>query len=169
MTQIAIYPGSFDPVTNGHLDIIERSSKIFEHVIVAVFMNPFKKPLFTTAERVEMLKEAVKDYPNVSVDHFNGLLIDYVDQKNARIIIRGIRAVSDFEGEFQNASMNKKLNPSIETLILMSSNEHAFLSSTAVKEAALFGGCIRGLVPPGVNSRMIERVKEMKSQLLIEK
>ncbi len=169
MTQIAIYPGSFDPVTNGHLDIIKRSSNIFEHVIVAVFKNPFKTPLFTTAERVEMLHEAVKDYPNVSVDHFNGLLIDYVEQKKAKIIVRGIRAVSDFEGEFQNASMNKKLNPSIETLILMSSNEHAFLSSSAVKEAALFGGCIRGLVPPGVDKRMVERAKEMKNQLFVNK
>ncbi|AZR72868.1 pantetheine-phosphate adenylyltransferase [Anoxybacter fermentans] len=162
MKQIAIYPGSFDPVTNGHLDIIERSSKIFEHIIVAVFCNPFKEPMFTMEERVEMLKEATKKFKNVSVDSFDGLLVDYAKQKNARIIIRGIRAVSDFEGEFQKASMNKKLDPNIETLILMSSNEHAFLSSSVVKEAALFGGCIRGLVPPNVQERMIQRIKEIR-------
>lgn len=116
MNQIAIYSGSFDPVTNGHLDIIERSSKIFEHVIVAVFCNPYKQPMFTMEERVELLRDAVKAFPNVSVDSFGGLLIDYAQQQGASVIVRGIRAISDFEGEFQKASMNKKLDPSIETL-----------------------------------------------------
>ncbi len=164
--QVAIYAGSFDPITNGHLDIIERSSKIFENVIVAVFCNPFKEPLFSMEERVKMLEEAVKDFSNVSVDAFEGLLIDYVKQKKAKVIIRGIRAVSDFEGEFQKASINKKMAPEIETLILMSSNEHAFLSSSLVKEAALFGGCIRGLVPSYVEAKMFHRIKEIKEKRL---
>lgn len=162
MKQIAIYPGSFDPLTNGHLDIIERSSKIFEEIIVAVFCNPFKKPMFTMEERVKMLKEATNNIPNIIVDSFDGLLIKYAREHNAKIIIRGIRAVSDFEGEFKNASMNKKLDPNIETLVLMSSNEHAFISSSAVKEAALFGGCIEGLVPTNVQIEMVKRVAEIK-------
>lgn len=166
MTQIAIYPGSFDPITNGHLDIIERSSKIFEHVIVAVFCNPFKEPMFSMEERVEMLHETTKNFSNISIDSFDGLLIDYTKQKKAKIIIRGIRAISDFEGEFQKASMNKKLDQNIETLILMSSNEHAFLSSTAVKEAALFGGCIAGLVPPYVQKKLLRRIKEINEKRL---
>lgn len=166
MTQIAIYPGSFDPITNGHLDIIERSSKIFEHVIVAVFCNPFKEPMFSMEERVEMLHETTKNFSNISIDSFDGLLIDYTKQKKAKIIIRGIRAISDFEGEFQKASMNKKLDQNIETLILMSSNEHAFLSSTAVKEAALFGGCIAGLVPPYVQKKLLLRIQEIKEKRL---
>lgn len=159
--QIAIYAGSFDPFTNGHLDIVERSAKIFEHVIVAVFCNPYKTPMFTMEERVEMLKEAIK-LPNVSVDSFDGLLIDYAHKKNAQVIVRGIRAVSDFEGEFQKASMNRKLAPDVETMVLMSSNEHAFLSSSAVKEAALFGGCIKGLVPDNVLKMVLKRVGEMR-------
>lgn len=166
MEQIAIYPGSFDPVTNGHLDIIQRSSKIFEKVVVAVFCNPFKDPMFTMEERVEMLEEATKDFDNVTIDAFEGLLVDYAKQEGAQVIVRGIRAVSDFEGEFQKASMNKKLEPEIETLILMSSNEHAFLSSSAVKEAALFGGCIKGLVPPNVQQMVVKRVKEYKDKKL---
>lgn len=164
MNQIAIYSGSFDPVTNGHLDIIERSSKIFEHVVVAVFCNPYKQPMFTMEERVELLRDAVKTFPNVSVDSFGGLLIDYAQQKGASVIVRGIRAISDFEGEFQKASMNKKLDPSIETLFLMSSTEHTFLSSSIVKEAAMFGGCIKGLVPENVQKAMIKRIREMKGQ-----
>lgn len=166
MKQIAIYPGSFDPITNGHLDIIERSSKIFNQVIVAVFCYPFKEPMFSMEERVEMLHEATKNFTNITIDSFDGLLIDYANQKKAQIIIRGIRAISDFEGEFQRASMNKKLDENIETLILMSSNEHAFLSSTAVKEAALFGGCIAGLVPPYVQKKLIRRVNEIKTKRL---
>ena len=164
--QIAVYAGSFDPVTNGHIDIIQRSARIFEHVIVAVFHNPYKKPMFTMEERVEMLKESIT-LPNVSVDCFEGLLIDYARQKSANVIVRGIRAVSDFEGEFQKASMNKKMNPDIETIVLMSSNEHAFLSSSVVKEAALFGGCIKGLVPDNVLKMMISRVQEIKTGSLL--
>lgn len=166
MTQIAIYPGSFDPMTIGHLDIVERSSKIFDEVIVAVFCNPYKKPLFTMEERVAMIQEAVKHLPNVKVDGFDGLLIDYAREKKAGVIIRGIRAVSDFEGEFQKASMNKKMAPDIETIILMSSIQHAYLSSSAVKEAALFGGCIEGLVPDNVLKPMIKRGKELKTKEL---
>lgn len=163
MNQIAIYSGSFDPVTNGHLDIIERSSKIFEHVIVAVFCNPYKQPMFTMEERVELLRDAVKAFPNVTVDSFGGLLIDYAQQKGASVIVRGIRAISDFEGEFQKASMNKKLDPTIETIFLMSSTEHTFLSSSIVKEAAMFGGCIKGLVPDHVQKAMVKRIRELKS------
>lgn len=166
MEQIAIYPGSFDPMTIGHLDIVERSSKIFDQVIVAVFCNPYKKPLFSMQERVTMIQEAVKHLPNVKVDSFDGLLIDYAREKKAGVIIRGIRAVSDFEGEFQKASMNKKMAPDIETIILMSSTQHAYLSSSAVKEAALFGGCIEGLVPSNVLKPMIKRVREKKTKEL---
>lgn len=164
MRQIAIYPGSFDPMTNGHLDIVERSSRIFEHVIVSIFGNPVKSPMFSVEERLEMLCQATQHLPNVSVDAFGGLLIDYVRLKGAKVIIRGIRAVSDYEGEFQKASMNRKLAPEIDTLVLMSSNEHAFLSSSVVKEAALFGGCIAGLVPPNVQQMVAKRVKELNGK-----
>lgn len=164
MGQIAIYPGSFDPMTNGHLDIVERSSKIFEHVIVSIFCNPVKNPMFSVEERLEMLREATQHLPNVSVDAFGGLLIDYARLKEAKVIIRGIRAVSDYEGEFQKASMNRKLAPEIDTLVLMSSNEHAFLSSSIVKEAALFGGCIAGLVPANVQQMVAKRVKEQNGK-----
>ncbi|OCL25976.1 pantetheine-phosphate adenylyltransferase [Orenia metallireducens] len=160
MSNIAVYAGSFDPVTNGHLDIIERASRTFDKVIVAVFHNPNKSPLFTMEERMEMLAEAVQDFDGVEVDGFEGLLIDYINNQKAGVIIRGLRAVSDFEAEFQMASMNKKLAPDIETLFMMTSTEYAYLSSSSIKEVASFGGCIEGLVPDHVIKRLIKRLKE---------
>ncbi|GAB6098524.1 pantetheine-phosphate adenylyltransferase [Halanaerocella petrolearia] len=160
MAKVAVYPGSFDPVTNGHLDIIERASNIFDEVIVAVFVNPNKNPLFTREERVEILEEAVQNFYNVEVDSFAGLLTQYLKQNDGDVIIRGLRAVSDFESEFQMASMNKKLAPEIETLFMMTNTKYAYLSSSAVKEVASFGGCIEELVPQHVIDQLIKRLKE---------
>ncbi|NPV52128.1 MAG: pantetheine-phosphate adenylyltransferase [Firmicutes bacterium] len=157
---IAVYPGSFDPVTCGHLDIIERAGKMFDLVIVAVLRNPSKKPLFTVEERVDMLQSAVCHLNNIRVDHFGGLLVDYARRQGATAIIKGLRAVSDFEYEFQMASVNRKLDPTIETLFMMTSNEYAFLSSSVVKEVASLGGCIRGLVPEEVEKRIRRKFRE---------
>jgi len=157
MQQVVVYPGSFDPVTNGHLDIIKRAAKIFDKVIVAVFKNPQKKPLFTMEERVELLKEATKDLEKVCVDSFSGLTMDYVRSKKAIAIIRGLRAVSDFEGEFQMALLNKELNNEVETIFFMSDIKYAYLSSSAVKEVAQFGGNIDGLVPEVVKKALAEK------------
>ncbi|HEY8345398.1 MAG TPA: pantetheine-phosphate adenylyltransferase [Bacillota bacterium] len=146
----AICPGSFDPVTNGHLDIIERAAEIFDHVIVGVLKNPSKKSLFTVEERSALLEAAVSHLPNVEVDHFEGLLVDYAKRKGARVIIKGLRAISDFEYEFQMALTNKRQNPEIETMFMMTKNEYSFLSSSMVKELAYFGGDLTGLVPEQV-------------------
>lgn len=154
---IAVYPGSFDPVTNGHMDIVERAAQIFDQVIVAVVINPDKKPLFTMEERVEMIKQACAHLPNVRVGYFSGLLVDFVKQEKANAIIRGLRAVSDFEYEFQMALMNKKLNPDVETVFLTSQSEYAFLSSSLVKEVASFGGDVCHFLPRTVLSRMAEK------------
>jgi pantetheine-phosphate adenylyltransferase len=154
-----IYPGSFDPVTNGHLDIIERSSKIFDEVIVAVLKNPSKDPLFTMEERVEMLKESTKGLKNVEVDCFSGLLMDYAKKKKAKAVIKGLRAVSDFETEFQMALMNKKLNNEIETFFIMTNSKYSYLSSSLVKEVAKFKGCIKDLVPQKVEEKLFEKLK----------
>ncbi|KXS39612.1 MULTISPECIES: pantetheine-phosphate adenylyltransferase [unclassified Candidatus Frackibacter] len=158
MTKIAVYPGSFDPITNGHLDIIERTTKIFDNVIVAVFHNPNKKPLFSMEERVEIITEAVADFENVEVDSFEGLLTDYIKQQKAQVIVRGLRAVSDFETEFQMASMNKKLEPEVETIFMMTNNKYAYLSSSIIKEVSNFGGCIEDLVPEHVISRLKKKI-----------
>ena len=160
MGRVAVYPGSFDPVTSGHLDIIKRASNIFDKVIVAGVNNPNKSHLFSMGQRVEMLKEAVGDYENVVVDSFKGLLTNYVKQSGAEIIVRGLRAVSDFESEFQMASMNKKLAPEIETIFMMTSTEYAYLSSSTVKEVASFGGCIKTLVPENVIPRLMDKLEE---------
>ncbi|HHU93056.1 MAG TPA: pantetheine-phosphate adenylyltransferase [Halanaerobiaceae bacterium] len=157
MQQIVVYPGSFDPVTNGHLDIIKRSAQIFDQVIVAVFKNPQKQPLFTMEERVDLLKEVTKELDNVSVDSFSGLTMDYVRSKKAIAIIRGLRAVSDFEGEFQMALLNKELNREVETIFFMTDIKYAYLSSSAVKEVAQFGGNIDGLVPDLVKKALKEK------------
>jgi len=154
-----IYPGSFDPVTNGHLDIIERSSKIFDEVIVAVLKNPNKNPLFTMEERVEMLKESTKGLKNVKIDCFSGLLMDYAKKKKAKAVIKGLRAISDFEMEFQMALMNKKLNGDIETFFMMTNSKYSYLSSSLIKEVARFKGCIKGLVPKKVEERLLEKLK----------
>ncbi len=147
MNKIAVYPGSFDPVTNGHLDIITRASKLFDKLIVGVLYNPNKKSLFTFEERVDILKESVKDLPNVEIDSFSGLLVDYCNEKKVSSIIRGLRAVSDFEYELQMAQMNRQLNPEVETVILTTSTKYSFLSSSLVKEVANFKGDVSNLVP----------------------
>lgn len=155
---LAIYPGSFDPITNGHFDLIERSSRIFDRLIVAVLTNAEKQPLFTVEERVAMLKEVTWDKKNVSVDTFSGLLVDYAVQKNARVIVRGIRAFSDYEYEIQMALMNRKLQPKLETMFLMPAESYAYVSSRLVKEISLRGGSVRDLVPPLVEERLVKKI-----------
>lgn len=159
---LAIYPGSFDPVTNGHLDIIERACHLFEHVIVAVSINSLKNPLFTLEERKEMLSEALQPHKNVSVDSFEGLTVEYTARKNAQVIIRGLRAISDFENEFQMALTNKKLQPSIETVFMMSQAQWSFLSSSTVREVGQLGGCISDFVPKIVEERLREKFSAKK-------
>lgn len=155
---VAIYPGSFDPITNGHLDLIERCSRIADRLIVAVLRNESKLPLFSVEERMEMAREAVRDYPNVEVDSFHGLLVDYASEKRATVILRGIRAISDYEYELQMALMNRRLRPEIETVFMMSSEAYSFISSRMVKEVIRLGGDIAGLVPPTVEARLKRRI-----------
>lgn len=150
----AICPGSFDPVTNGHLDIIKRSAKIFDEVIVAVFNNQSKSPLFTVEERLHLLQEVTKDIENVSVDSCNGLLMDYAEEQGANAIIRGLRAVSDFEYEMQITSMNRKLNENIDTFFVMTNNQYSFLSSSIVKEVAKYHAPVSDLVPKVVEEAL---------------
>ncbi|MFO7815496.1 MAG: pantetheine-phosphate adenylyltransferase [Halanaerobiales bacterium] len=157
MLDRVVYPGSFDPVTKGHLNIIKRAANIFDEVIVAVFKNPNKDPIFSMQERVELLKETTENIPKVRVDSFTGLTTNYVRSKNACAIIRGLRAVSDFEGEFQMASMNKELDPEIETVFLMTDSKYAFLSSSVVKEVAQFGGSMDNVVPKPVEKALLEK------------
>jgi len=156
---VAVYPGSFDPLTNGHLDLIERGSKIFDELIVAVLRNPEKDPLFTVEERLEMLREATQHYPNISVDSFNGLLVDYAVRKQARVILRGIRAVSDFENEMTMALMNRKLDGNLETVFMMPAVSYTFVSSRLVREIVRLGGDVRGVVPPLVEARLRAKVE----------
>ncbi len=155
---LAIYPGSFDPVTNGHLDLIERGAKIFDQLIVAVLRNLEKEPLFSLAERVDMVGEVSKRWPNVEVDVFDGLLVKYARRRNAQVLLRGIRAVSDYEYELQMALMNRKLEPRIETVFMMPAEAYSYLSSRLVREIARLGGSIQGLVPPVVEQRMRAKV-----------
>lgn len=157
MTKLAICPGSFDPVTYGHLDIIRRGAKVFDHVIVAVFNNQSKAPLFDVEERKALLEEVTKDLDNVTVDACNGLLMDYAEEKGAQAIIRGLRAVSDFEYEMQITSMNRKLNEDIETFFVMTNNQYSFLSSSIVKEVAKYRANISDLVPPTVEKALSEK------------
>jgi len=153
----AIYPGSFDPITNGHLDIIERASKIFDEVIVVVLPNLSKNNLFTLDERVDLINTVTQKYSNVSVDSYSGLLVNYAKENNITNMIKGLRAVSDFEYEFQMALMNKKLNPVVETVFLMTSSANSFLSSSIVKEVVKYGGCISDLVPPEIEKELIKK------------
>jgi len=157
MGKIAIYPGSFDPITNGHLDLIERGLKIFDEIIVAIAVNPVKQPLFTIEERVALIREVLNDHPKVKIDHFTGLLVDYVRQQNTNVILRGLRAVSDFDYEFQLALMNRRLAPEIETVFLMTSLKWVFLSSSILKEAVSLGGVLEDIVPPIVFQRLREK------------
>jgi len=152
--KIGVYPGSFDPVTNGHLDIIERAAKLFDKLIVAVLINSNKTPLFTVEKRLEFLKESCKGFENVEIESFEGLLIEFMKKKNANVIVKGLRAVSDFEYEFQMALMNSKLNPEIETVFMMTSNKYSYLSSSLIKEVAKFGGCVKGLIPEIVEKEL---------------
>ncbi len=162
--RVAIYPGTFDPITNGHIDIICRASKLFDRLIVAVAYNPGKGPLFTVEERVEMITESLKDYSltNVEVDSFSVLLTHYAKSKKATTVIRGLRAVSDFEYEFQMALMNRKLCKDVETVFMMPSESYTYLSSRIVKEIALYGGNVRCLVPPLVADRLEDKAKAFK-------
>ncbi len=157
MLRTAIYPGSFDPVTNGHIDIIERGFKLFDRIIVAILHNPAKKYLFSVDERMTLLRESLKKYPDIEIEAFDGLLVDYAVQKNAQAILRGMRAVSDFEYEFQMALMNRRLNRNVQTVFLMTGLRWIFTSSSIIKEAACFGGNINGMVPPAVNQKLKEK------------
>lgn len=152
--RIGICPGSFDPVTNGHIDIFERGSKLVDKLIVAVFENPTKKPLFTMAEREEMLRETTRHINNIEVVSFHGLLNQYARERGATIIIRGLRALSDFEYEFQRALLMKKVEPEIETVFIMTNNKYSYVSSTGIRELACFGGKLDDLVPVYVESRL---------------
>lgn len=153
-----IYPGSFDPLTNGHLDVIQRASKLFDRVIVAVANNERKKPLFTLQERLKLVADAVKHLPQVEADSFQGLLVDFVEARQGQAIIRGLRAVSDFEFEFQLALMNRKLNERVETIFMMPKDTYTFLSSSIVKEIASLGGDVSGFVPANVQAAMKARL-----------
>jgi pantetheine-phosphate adenylyltransferase len=155
----ALYPGTFDPPTNGHVDLIQRGSKLFDHLTVAILVNPVKNPLFTVEERVEMLREATKPLGNVSVATFDGLMVAFAQKVGASAVLRGIRAISDYEHEFQTALMNRRLAPDIETVFLQPAGRYSFVSSRMVKEVFSFGGDISGLVPPNVVKKLRARIK----------
>ena len=154
MSTIAVYPGSFDPLTNGHVDIIARGARLFDRIIVAVLVNADKSPLFTTEERVEIARAVFKDRRNVEVDTFDGLLVDYIERRRAQVIVRGLRAVSDFEFEFQMALMNQRLKPKIETVFMMPAEKYTYISSRLIKEVFSLGGRVHGLVPNLVEARL---------------
>ena len=151
MSMTGLYPGTFDPLTNGHLDIIQRSLAIFDHVIVAIAVNVRKEPLFTTEERMDLIRAAVGVEPRLEVDAFQGLLVDYVLRRGARIVVRGLRAIADFEYEFQLAHMNRRLAPGVDTIFLPTTQENFYVSSSLVKEIASFGGDVSGVVPAPVH------------------
>jgi pantetheine-phosphate adenylyltransferase len=154
---IAIYPGSFDPLTNGHVDIIERGARLFDRIVVGVLINLEKSPLFTVPERVSIARSVFRDYANVEVDTFDGLLVDYARRKHATVIVRGLRAISDFEYEMQMALMNRRLNGDVETVFMMPAEPYTYLSSRLVKEVVALGGSVSGLVPRVVEDRLREK------------
>src|SRR5438128_1289785 len=158
MPTLAVYPGSFDPLTNGHVDIIARGARLFDRIIVAILLNAEKAPLFSVAERVDIAREVFKGRPNVEVDTFDGLLVDYVARRGAQVIVRGLRAVSDFEFEFQMALMNRRLHPDIETVFMMPAEQYTYISSRLIKEVFTLGGRVHGLVPELVEQRLREKV-----------
>lgn len=155
--KVALYPGSFDPITNGHLDVIERAGKIFDRLIVAILINAQKQTLFTVEERMDMIREVTRTRSHVEVDHFEGLLVDYARRRGVHTVVRGLRAVTDFESEFQMALTNRQLYPEFESVFLMTSNEYAYLSATVVREVAQFGGDADLFVPPYVARKLKEK------------
>jgi pantetheine-phosphate adenylyltransferase len=158
MPTLAVYPGSFDPLTNGHVDIITRGARIFDRIIVAILINAEKAPLFSMDERLKITREVFRDFPNVEVDTFDGLLVDYVERRHAQVIVRGLRAVSDFEFEFQMALMNRRLNGKIETVFMMPAEQYSYISSRLIKEVFSLGGRVHGLVPDTVEERLRQKV-----------
>ena len=156
-SKVVIYPGTFDPFTNGHISIISRALKIFDRLVIAILNNPQKLPLFSMEERIQMIREVLKDHRHVEIDSFNGLLVDYVIQKKTNVVIRGLRALSDFEYEFQMALMNRKLNREVQSIFLMTDYKWFYTSSTIIKEAASLGGDVSGLVPPVVCRKLKEK------------
>ena len=162
--RLAVFPGSFDPLTNGHVDIILRSAHLFERIIVAVLVNAEKQPLFTADERVAIIREVFREYPNIEVDTFDGLLVDYARRKGANAIVRGLRAISDFEYEMQMALMNRNLNPAVETVFMMPAETYTYVSSRIVKEVVALGGTVTNLVPSIVDDRL-RRKREARSTL----
>ena len=158
--RVAVYPGSFDPVTKGHFDIIERASRLFDKLIVVVLINPEKQPVFSAAERVRFIEEITAGVENVEVDSFDGLLADYVTRRGATAVIKGLRAMSDFEYEFQMALINKQLNPAMETLFLITGNEYMYLSSSIVRQLASFGGDVSRFIPAEIRDEIVERLRK---------
>jgi pantetheine-phosphate adenylyltransferase len=160
---IAIYPGSFDPLTNGHVDIIQRGSRLFDRIVVAILLNVEKSPLFSVAERVEIARDVFAAYPNVEVDTFDGLLVEYARRKHAGVIVRGLRAISDFEYEMQMALMNRHLNPDVETVFMMPAETYTYVSSRLVKEVVALGGSVTNLVPEVVEERLREKKRKRET------
>jgi len=158
MPTLAVYPGSFDPLTNGHVDIILRGARLFDRIVVAILVNAEKSPLFTMEERVDIVRAVFKDQPNVEVETFDGLLVDYVARRNAQVIVRGLRAVSDFEYEYQMALMNQRLNDRIQTIFMTPAEQYTYISSRLIKEVFALGGRVHGLVPDMVEARLREKV-----------
>src|SRR3979490_2257138 len=157
MPTLAVYPGSFDPLTNGHVDIISRGARMFDRIVVAILVNAEKSPMFSMQERVEIAREVFKPHPKVEVDTFDGLLVDYVERKQAQVIVRGLRAVSDFEFEFQMALMNRRLNSKIETVFMRPAEQYSYISSRLIKEIFSLGGRVHGLVPDMVEARLRDK------------
>jgi len=160
----AIYPGSFDPITNGHLDLIQRGSRLFDRLIISVLRNEAKQPLFSAEERIEMLREVLNGYANIEVDAFHGLLVEHASRHSATVLLRGIRAISDYEYELQMAVMNRRLNPGLETVFLLANEAYSFISSRLVKEVFSLGGNISGLVPPSVEERLERRMSILRKK-----
>jgi len=160
MSTLAVYPGTFDPLTNGHVDIISRGARLFDRIIVAILVNAEKAPLFTMEERVEIARAVFRDHPNVEVDTFDGLLVDYVAKRGAQVIVRGLRAVSDFEFEFQMALMNQRLNGAIQTVFMMPAEQYTYISSRLIKEVFSLGGRVNGLVPELVETRLRDKIRK---------
>ena len=159
----AIYPGTFDPITNGHISILNRALKIFDKVVLAILNNAKKSPLFSLEERIEMMQEVLKERKNIEIDYFDGLLVDYVIQKKSNVVVRGLRALSDFEYEFQMALMNRRLNREVQTVFLMTGLRWIYTSSSIIKQAAQFGGSIKGMVPPMVEKKLKEKYRQISA------